>query len=427
MRYLWLILGPALLCANETQPVEIINAKHLGEVIATLASDEMGGRKAGTEYGKKAARFIATEFEKAGLAGYEEQTSFLQSFAVYNLEAVERTLLLDDVAIPSDDFVAIVRAASFKRDSLEGIEVQKVGPNDNLRQTLRQLFRAPTSTLVLIDPVHRPALGFLRRFANRGPQFELNAERALIVAVSESLSVERLKVVIENKVTPSALENVIGILPGKDKAEEIVMFSAHYDHLGTLPEVNGDNIANGADDDASGVAGIIALARYFKQSDNHRRTLMFVAFTAEEIGGFGSQFLAAKVDPEKIVAGINLEMIGKVSDFGPGNGYVTGFTLSDLGEIVQRNAQAMGTSIHPDPFKQNLFFRSDNINFARKGIPAHSFSTGPIDRDPYYHTVDDELATLDLEHMARFLRGLAVGVGSIVNGNDTPSRITGLN
>jgi Zn-dependent M28 family amino/carboxypeptidase len=229
---------------------------------------------------------------------------------------------------------------------------------------------------------------------------------------------------IENKVEERTLANVVGMLPGKDRADEIVLFSAHYDHLGSLPEKDGDSIANGADDDASGVAGIISLARFFTHAEQHRRTLVFAAFTAEEIGGYGSQYLAGTMDSDRIVAGVNLEMIGKVSDFGPGNGYMTGFEHSNLGEIMQRNLEGTGHALHPDPHRQNLFFRSDNINFAKLGVPAHSFSTGPIDRDPYYHTVDDELSTLDMAHMTRFLRGLAQALGTIVSGEDTPSRIS---
>ncbi len=83
------------------------------------------------------------------------------------------------------------------------------------------------------------------------------------------------------------LFNIAGIIPGKTKPNEYVVFSGHYDHLGILKPVQGDSIANGADDDASGTTAVIELAKYFKKLNDNARTLIFVAFTAEEIGEYG--------------------------------------------------------------------------------------------------------------------------------------------
>ncbi|MGK0326160.1 MAG: hypothetical protein ACJA1D_001508, partial [Polaribacter sp.] len=109
--------------------------------------------------------------------------------------------------------------------------------------------------------------------------------------------------------------NIIGVLEGKSKKDEYVIISAHYDHLGIKGKV-GDTIYNGANDDASGVTGVLALAAYFKKV-GHERTIVFAAFTAEEMGLIGSKYFGKAIDAKKFVAGINLEMIGKVPSFGP--------------------------------------------------------------------------------------------------------------
>ena len=92
-----------------------------------------------------------------------------------------------------------------------------------------------------------------------------------------------------------------------------MLFSGHYDHIGYQSAVEGDSIANGANDDASGIAAVMSLAKYFKQGQKPERTLYFVAFTAEEIGGFGSQYFSKQLSPDHIVAMFNIEMIWETS------------------------------------------------------------------------------------------------------------------
>ena len=151
---------------------------------------------------------------------------------------------------------------------------------------------------------------------------------------------------------------------------------------------------------------------------------MFVAFTAEEIGGFGSQYFSRQLDPDQIVAMFNIEMIGKPSKWGRDAAFVTGYERSDFGAILERNVQGSGFSFNPDPYpEQNLFYRSDNATLARLGVPAHTISTDQIDVDPYYHTVDDEFETIDIENIIATIRAIAVGSRSVVAGVDTPMRV----
>jgi len=220
------------------------------------------------------------------------------------------------------------------------------------------------------------------------------------------------------------LFNVIGVLEGKSKKDEFVVISAHYDHLGVKKEGTGDLIYNGADDDASGTTAVLTLAQYFKELGTNERTLIFVAFTAEEMGLLGSRHFGQDVNASQFIAGINIEMIGKHSSYGPNTAWLTGFDRSDFGTIIQKNLVGTSYTVHPDPYPtQRLFFRSDNASLAQLGIPSHTFSTVPIDTDEHYHQVTDEAATLDMEIITQTIRAIAIGTQSIVSGKDTPTRV----
>ena len=217
--------------------------------------------------------------------------------------------------------------------------------------------------------------------------------------------------------------NIIGVLEGKSKKDEYVIISAHYDHLGMKKSGEGDLIYNGANDDASGVTGVLALAAYFKKV-GAERTIVFAAFTAEEMGLIGSTYFGKGIDAAKFVAGINLEMIGKTPSFGPNTAWLTGFERSDFGKIIQKNLEGSGYQLFPDPYKKfNLFFRSDNASLARLGVPSHTFSTTPIDVDPEYHQVSDEAETLNITVITQTIQAVAIGTKSIINGEDTPTRV----
>ena len=219
------------------------------------------------------------------------------------------------------------------------------------------------------------------------------------------------------------MANVVGVIRGKSKPDEYVIFSAHYDHIG-IQGNQADSIANGADDDASGTTAVIELAKYFKASNNNERSLIFVTFTAEEIGGFGSKYFSEQMNPDKVVAMFNIEMIGKPSKWGQNAAFITGFERSDFGTILQKNVKGTPFQFQPDPYpEQQLFYRSDNARLAMQGVPAHSISTDQIDSDKLYHTVDDEVESLDMKNIVAAIKAIALGSRSIVSGEDTPTRI----
>lgn len=220
-----------------------------------------------------------------------------------------------------------------------------------------------------------------------------------------------------------AANNVIGWLPGKSKPHEYVIFSAHFDHLG-LTESGTDKVYNGANDDASGVTAVIALAQYFKQKNDNQRSIIFVLFTAEEVGGFGSAYFSKQVNPDEIVAMFNIEMIGTESKWGRNSAYITGFEKSSFGTILQNNVQGLPFKFYPDPYpEEQLFYRSDNAQLAKLGVPAHTISTSKMDAEPNYHQASDEVSTLDLENMTAVIRGIVSSATGIIDGTSTPSRV----
>jgi len=221
-----------------------------------------------------------------------------------------------------------------------------------------------------------------------------------------------------------SLFNIIGFLEGKSKKDELIVISAHYDHLGIKKSGEGDVIFNGANDNASGVAAVLALAEYLSEKNYNERSVLFVAFTAEEMGLIGSNYFGKNINPEKIIAGINIEMIGKESPFGPKTAWITGFERSDFGKIIQQNLINSNYKVYPDPYVNfNLFFRSDNASLARLGVPAHTFSTSPMDKDLDYHKVSDEASTLDPYTISETIKAIAIGTKSLINGTDSPSRV----
>ena len=235
-----------------------------------------------------------------------------------------------------------------------------------------------------------------------------------------------------------AITNVIAAIPGKSKKQELVLFSAHYDHVGTLtsrqshlPEkVNpkiGDEIYNGANDNASGVSGLIHLARYFAHIRNNERTLIFIAFSGEEEGLVGSERMARSFDPKAVIAMINMDMIGRGIQNND-HPYITGSERSNLQTILNKKLFELAPEygkkfFNPDHFiTEHLFKRSDNYWFAVNGIPAHTIMTSsPFDL--YYHSLNDEANTLDYELMAKVVKAIALGCTGLVNGSDTPTRI----
>jgi Zn-dependent M28 family amino/carboxypeptidase len=211
--------------------------------------------------------------------------------------------------------------------------------------------------------------------------------------------------------------NVLGLLEGSDARlkGEIVLVDAHYDHLGIGRPVNGDSIYNGADDDASGTVTVLSIARALSAGARPKRSILFVLSTGEEEGLLGTDWLIAHfpVPLDSVVANLETEMIGRPDSLagGIGRAWLTGYDRSTMGEILRR----AGIPIVADPRPSMHFFeRSDNIAFARRGIPAHTLSSFNLHAD--YHRPSDDLARIDFAHMTAVINAAVHAVQLLASG-----------
>ena len=399
------------------------NVADVTRVISVLASDEMRGRQAFAPEAMDAANFIASEFESIGLSKLEGDSDFIQDFSLYTVSTASVAATINGEKLAPDFVAASVSAETL--NWMEGGDVTPtyVGAGDNLMTTWRSNRGAPNA-LLIVHPDQKEAFdqisGFLRR-PSRTMKLEGGANMVMVLSAAKSVS--SFSVEATASISDMKIANVAGMIPGK-RSDEIVVFSGHYDHLGVRNGAEPDSIYNGANDDASGTTAVIELARYFKSMGKPERSIYFVAFTAEESGGYGSRHFSETVNPDQIVAMFNIEMNGKPAVAGPNTAWITGFDRSDFGAILQEAVTGTVFSFYADPYPdQNLFYRSDNATLARLGVPAHSISTTPIDVDTDYHQASDEVSTLDLDHMTNAIKAIAAGAATIISGEKTPTRI----
>lgn len=220
----------------------------------------------------------------------------------------------------------------------------------------------------------------------------------------------------------SSTWNVIGILKGSQPGDAI-MLSAHLDHLGVRNSLTGDKIFNGADDDASGCVAVLELARVLAAGKRPKRTIYFICFGSEEIGGDGSQYFIdhSPLPLTQIVADLTFEMLGRPDAKVPaGTLWLTGFERSTLGPELARQGAALVADPHPE---QNFFRRSDNYSLALRGVIAHTVSSFGLHKD--YHRVSDEISKIDFPFMTRSLNSLVKPVQWLANSNFRPSWLPG--
>lgn len=214
--------------------------------------------------------------------------------------------------------------------------------------------------------------------------------------------------------------NVIAWLPGTEKPEEYILLSAHFDHVQIGYYNKKDKIYNGANDNASGTTVLLALARQLVLSGPHKRSILFCAFNAEEAGLVGSNHFSDNINANQVVAGINLEMLG-YPQFGKNTIMLTGMHKSDLYSLFKKRMPASGIRIRRE--RGDLFQRSDNYAFAKNGVPAHTLMASD-DREPCYHAPCDELKRMNLPNMASLTNGIQILIDGLLNGMDTPKRIS---
>ncbi|MCL6683611.1 M28 family metallopeptidase [Sphingomonas alba] len=219
-------------------------------------------------------------------------------------------------------------------------------------------------------------------------------------ALTSPIRVERF-----GKINRVRSANVLGLLEGVDPTlkNEVVMLTAHLDHLGIIPGRTGDAIANGAMDNAAGIATMLEAARAFVDSGKRpKRSILFVALTGEEKGLLGSEYLSKYSEPagKNLVADVNLDEPLMTYDFTDVIAF--GAEHSTIGATVERAGAQLGVKLSPDPQpEQNIFVRSDHYKFVQQGVPAVMLSTGmanggeaawKVYEEKHYHDPSDDLS-----------------------------------
>jgi Zn-dependent M28 family amino/carboxypeptidase len=216
--------------------------------------------------------------------------------------------------------------------------------------------------------------------------------------------------------------NVVGVLKSKEESElKPLIIGAHFDHIGHIKAVDGDSIANGANDNASGTVAVLELAKFLSDKDL-KRDVIFALFSAEEKGLVGSRHLANKmkdmqVEPYMV---FNIEMLGVQMLGKDYRVYATGYEMSNFAEVFNRSYKEQFVGFLPKASEYGLFKRSDNYPFFEVfKVPSHTICTFDFTNYEYYHHVNDEFEELDVEAYVKLVDDLKPGVLQLVNSTET--------
>jgi hypothetical protein len=429
------------------QVADRITAASLRGIVSFLASDALAGRDTPSEGLEVAATYIASEFRRAGLespAGpdYSQYADFAEvsdngeslQFSMTGAGEPPRTSPSARISVHSLEAAHVMNEPVFKWAPSVKIAGTLEGKVLMLRAT------SDESTLAKLEQSHPDAIVELSRNITgsgwrKGRLFATHHGADVPTISVPAGDVESIFDRLPNGdttahvslnigaplVKPIHLRNVIGILSGSDARlrDQYILVSAHYDHLGAGP----GGIFSGANDDASGVAAVIALANAFSRTPHPARTLVFVAFFGEEKGLLGSNwFVRHPIVPlAQIVADVNFEQLGEVADeegLPAAAVGVTGYDLSDLPKLMAPALISAGVKLRDTRDNLSYFSRSDNFPLAEAGIPSHTFVTAY--EYPDYHRVTDKWPKLNYENMARITSALGSAIRSLADGPDLP-------
>ena len=295
-----------------------ISVEQVTADVTALAGDDTQGRAADGKGIKLAEKYIVNEFKAAGLQPFFGQ-SYLQDFALFHYQLSPFTVKINGTALDEKQFFAVGGAPQVEWQ-LDNSKITRISAQDDFRAIVSQLNSSGESSLVLVDKTHKKQFdGFANYFKSGTKSLTEKNANALVFALSDEQNVDSLSVTggfVKKQIT---LNNIAAVLPGKSRADEYVVFSAHHDHIGYHSEASSDqdSIYNGANDDASGVSAVLNLARYYQTFADRERSILFITFTAEEMGLLGSEYFGKTIEADKMIAMFNIEMIGKASEFGP--------------------------------------------------------------------------------------------------------------
>ena len=460
--------APAVsLSAEEKAVIERISEDSLKGNLSFIASDLLEGRATPSRGLDLAAEYIAAQFRRAGIEpavdnGYFQTVTWKLSepvlddfdLKIINGPAAADTIVLkpSQVTYQGDNRLMIDNAPVFKVDASK-LDVEKpaeadvagkvivldaIGPN--LQSAVTALIPLNALAILVIDRTSGTGRGAgavrLTDPANPRPQpaasinppIRIHDPRLGAWFDALPLGVTTAKLNIRGagrRESDVNMRNVIGILRGSDPVlkDTYVLVTAHYDHIGMRPELEGDKIFNGANDDGSGTVSVIELANALSRS-KPKRSIVFMTFFGEERGLLGSRYYGrSPVFPlKKTIADINLEQVGR-SDSTEGSqvnrASITGFDFSDLGPIFKRAGEAVGIEVYKHERNSDAFFgRSDNQALADAGVPAHTLCVAFEYSD--YHGRGDHWDKIDYPNLARTTRMVALALMAIANSSDTP-------
>jgi len=439
-----------------------IREENIRSELGFLASDAMQGRGSATVFERIAAEYIGSQFQQFGLepggdtdgAGHKgfvqrvplESAKYLEAPALTvtsggNVQKWQfgRDFLVSFLRAPriSGELQVIEPDGTFTKEAVVAVKLPESATQQQRQDLVRKARTAGSAALLLIESdenrkmreagdVKLPALP-PHISDHSDSSFAVISLRKeawdTIVAIPAGAKVE-FGAATESAAA-SATWNAIGILRGSDPqaASEVIMLSAHLDHLGVREGLSGDNIFNGADDDASGCVAVLELARVLASGKRPRRTVYFICFGSEERGGYGSQYFIAHspVPLKQILADLTFEMLGRPDPKVPaGTLWMTGFERSNLGPELARQGAALVADPRPEQF---FFQRSDNYPLALRGVIAHAVSTFGLHTD--YHRPSDDVSKIDFPFMTRSLNSMVKPVQWLANATFRPTWVEG--
>lgn len=436
-----------------------------------IASDAMMGRRTGEQGNNLAARYIAEQFRASGIKPTPDNDDYFQYFSLQNVAPAKTASLswggktfengAEALLIHGKEnqeegeavFVGYGEEKDFKeKDVKDKIVVAQFGiPNsqnpmeafqasEGKRQLAEKLGAKALIELYHLQLPWKSIVNYLNNTrmemvsdeeANaKLVHFWINDEsKALLAKINKE---DDKHISFETSGLIKSLvrtQNVVGMIEGVDAAlkDEFIILSAHYDHVGTASHAPGgtpeDSIFNGARDNGMGVVGLIAAAKALGEKPPSR-SVLFIAFTGEEMGLLGSQYYSEHplIPLNKCIFNLNID----------GAGYndtslvsVIGLDRTGAKEEIEKGSEAFGLGVFGDPSpEQGLFDRSDNVNFAAKGIPAPTFSEGLKAFDAEimktYHQVTDEVDTMDFDYLLKFCQAYVYSARLIANKKERP-------
>jgi hypothetical protein len=411
-----------------------------------LASDAMNGRGSGTRDEWIAVTYVAAHLRRLGLEPLGEDGGYVQTIEIERAElAAPPVLTIGAKRFTHGDGIT-VGAMNVVKASGPLTRHEKGTPVERGAAALTPAAMESTAELAAVaviltktggcGPARGPQ-GGLPRLAPRTLGVTAAVSRPTCIALGDEAyaaaeaAAAGVAVALEGEtknVQKTNTWNAVGRLTGSDPAqsEDVILLSAHIDHVGTgrsQPEPGADNIYNGADDDASGSIAVLELAEAFVRGARPPRTIIFAWFGSEESGGTGSRFFADKpvVPLDRIVANLQFEMIGRPdAKVPPHTLWLTGYERSTLGPELAKRGAKLVQDPHPE---QNFFTRSDNIQFARRGVIAHTVSSFGLHKD--YHQPSDEIDTIDFAHMTDAIRSMVEPIRWLASSAFKPAWLPG--